>query len=335
MKQGNNPILHLLIVWIVVFNRAGAINPSPKTSRSILLALVPSSPTNHYSRWNKGSRGDTTVDHYYQMIINKAYRQAYLNMNPLETDPSKETPPSSSSSSSSLITPKMEQEVWATSRAKMDWKRVQNVILDDNDDYDQNRQLPRTLLSGTNYNPNPEQHAILASPWNVALAAATTAAIATQVVTNNVMITLLVFPMVFYLALGDPIEQDGIMGSLARVLGRFTIEKVETTKPKLQAIARAAVLNDDQILDMQRQLRTLQTECEELTLWKQRRLAIDQHESQYTIKELKEMARQNNLPIGGKKQELMMRLLQDNVLQLDCAKEEEKKQGFENGGAKQ
>jgi pyruvate-formate lyase len=84
---------------------------------------------------------------------------------------------------------------------------------------------------------------------------------------------------------------------------------VETSSPKIRAVARAAITNQEEITQLQSQVRVLEQQNAELIRWKERRLAVEDNLGHYTLAELKEMARKNNIAVGGKKQELMLRLL--------------------------
>ncbi|OEU16834.1 hypothetical protein FRACYDRAFT_239427 [Fragilariopsis cylindrus CCMP1102] len=121
------------------------------------------------------------------------------------------------------------------------------------------------------------------------------------------------------LKLHDPLEEEGAAGALARLLGRVTIQSVETSKPKLKAIARAAIStgNDDRkevINLLQQRIEVLEDENTKLKQWKEQRTAADSLLSQYGVEELKAMARQNNLPVGGTKIQLLMLLLKNQIL---------------------
>eukprot|EP00536_Pseudo-nitzschia_multiseries_P000920 jgi/Psemu1/250049/estExt_Genewise1Plus.C_110162 len=117
----------------------------------------------------------------------------------------------------------------------------------------------------------------------------------------------------------DPLEEEGAAGALARLLGRITIQSVETTKPKLKAMARAAITSEDESQEqvvrlLQQRIEVLENENAQLKRWKQQRNKADALLSQYALDDLKAMARANNLPVGGTKIQLLMRLLENRVL---------------------
>lgn len=199
----------------------------------------------------------------------------------------------------------LEQEVYASTRAQLDVQTVKQSITDS--------AAPST-------NVDPQKTAIMAAQWKISLAAASFVSTFFLIATHsNLPITGLVFVAVFFVANQDPLEEEGFAGAFARLLGRFTIESVETTKPKLKAMARAAITseNDDReqvILLLQQRIDLLERENNELKKWKEQRLAADTLLSQYGLEELKSMARQNQLPVGGTKIQLLMRLIENRVL---------------------
>ena len=194
----------------------------------------------------------------------------------------------------------LEQEVLASTRAEMDAKKVKQTIT-----------IPKSR------DPiDPQKTAIMAAQWKISLAAASFVSTFFLVATHSSLpITGVVFAAVFFVANQDPFEEEGAAGALARLLGRFTIQSVETTKPRLQAMARAAITaeNEDRekvITLLQQRIDVLEQENDDLKRWKEQRTAADTLLSQYGLDELKAMARQNQLPVGGTKIQLMMRLLE-------------------------
>ena len=200
----------------------------------------------------------------------------------------------------------LEQEVYASTRAQMDVNRVKKTIID------------QATPSKTDV--DPQKTAIMAAQWKISLAAASFVSTFFLIATHSSLpITGVVFVAVFFVANQDPLEEEGFAGALARLLGRFTIQSVETTKPKLKAMARAAISTEDddreQVITLLRQrIDVLERENNELKSWKDQRMAADTLVSQYGLEELKAMARQNQLPVGGTKIQLLMRLLENGVL---------------------
>jgi len=200
----------------------------------------------------------------------------------------------------------LEKEVYASTQAKMDVQRLKDTLVE----------KESSLLT----KDDPQMTAIMAAQWKISLAAASFVSTFFEVSTkSNLSITAVVFLTVFFIANQDPLEEEGFAGALARLLGRLTIESVETTKPKLKAMARAVIsTNDDDrekiTILLQQRIEVLENENTELKQWKEQRTAADTLLSQYGVEELKAMARQNHLPVGGTKIQLLMRLLENQIL---------------------
>jgi len=199
----------------------------------------------------------------------------------------------------------LEKEVYASTQAKMDVQRLKDTLAE---------------KESSSTKDNPQVTAIMAAQWKISLAAASFVSTFYEVSTkSNLSITAVVFLTVFFIANQDPLEEKGFAGALARLLGRLTIESVETSKPKLKAMARAAIStdNDDRekvITLLQQRIEVLENDNTELKQWKEQRTAADSLLSQYGVEELKVMARQNHLPVGGTKIQLLMRLLENQIL---------------------
>ena len=206
----------------------------------------------------------------------------------------------------------MEQQVLASARARLDGQRVQRILLDDDD-------ATRPSL-GWDANNDPAKHAATtASPWQISLAAASAVSSFVLFTTNaSVVVAGIVFVVVFVTALRDPLEEDNASGAVARTVGRLTISTVESSKPKLKAIAKAAITDQEEIAILKDQIASLQRERNDLEKWKQQRLAVEASISKFSVDELKDLARQNQLAVGGTKSQLMMRLVENGVdLDLD------------------
>lgn len=194
----------------------------------------------------------------------------------------------------------LEKEVVASTKADLDLKRV-----------------TQALEVNTSSSEGPEQLAMLAAPWKVSLAAAISVSAFVFAATNSYIVALPVLVGVFLLGNGDPLkEETGAFGALTRLVGRVTIKSVESSKPKLRAMARAAITSEEEISMLKQQIALLQEESAKLSLWKQRRIAVDSSSAKYSLKDLKQLASQNSLPVGGNKSELMMRLVEAEVLVL-------------------
>jgi hypothetical protein len=220
----------------------------------------------------------------------------------------------------------LEKEVYATTRVKLDLKRVvEGAALFDDIDGDGNNP---SLLSAGALLPSrtgvdripaddPKRVALLASPWQIALASASAVSAFVLASTSaNLSIAGVVFLAVFVIANGDPLEEEGAAGALARLLGRMTIQSVESSKPKLKAIARAAITSEEDILLLRQRNQALEEENAKLVLWKEQRIAVEESLSKYSMDELKELARTKKIPLAGTKSQLLMRLVESQVIDI-------------------
>lgn len=96
---------------------------------------------------------------------------------------------------------------------------------------------------------------------------------------------------------------------------------MEAAKPKAKALARAALTGDEEILtlreqldDLERRNRSLENKNAALSLWKKRRVWVDDRLASFNLQELKEQARENKLQVGGTKAQLLMRLVEAKVI---------------------
>jgi len=186
----------------------------------------------------------------------------------------------------------MEREVLESTRTRLDIRRVNEAF------FEQEEELQRGLYDS----------------WKVALAAGLMTSFAASMIFHSIYVSAFSCIAVFVVAIGDPIDETSAAGSLARLVGRFTLKTV--SQPKLKAVARAAVLGDDEVLEMRERLKDLEAENEELFLWQQRRIAVDEALNDFNVDELKEIARENKIRIGGTKSQLLMRLVEAEIVDL-------------------
>jgi hypothetical protein len=196
----------------------------------------------------------------------------------------------------------LEREVHASARVRMDIDRVSRALQDD-----------YAMARGET---TPEKKALLASQWKVSLAAAIFTGVGIIIVIGNWFLACLASVVVFVVANQDPLDEEGVAGSIARLVGRTTIQSVETATPKLRAMARAAITNEEEIKYLKSQIQELQQRNAELIRWKERRMAVDQALPYFSSDQLKDMARQNGLQVGGNRTQLLMRLVEAGVVHL-------------------
>lgn len=68
---------------------------------------------------------------------------------------------------------------------------------------------------------------------------------------------------------------------------------------------------------MELEKETLQAQRDELELWKRRRLWVEDNLQKYSVQELKQRARENQLPVGGTKMQLLQRLVEAQVIDIE------------------
>ena len=195
----------------------------------------------------------------------------------------------------------LEREVLASVQAQLDRKRVVEA-------FSENKS---SLVPSNSNDPLLKQSQ---SSWQVPAAAAVVTSAVSFLTFHNPYATALVLVSVFIAASGDPLEEDSLAGALARILGRFTLQSVQASQPKIRALARAVVTGEEEILELQQRLQQLEEENEQLLLWKLRRLRVDQVMPAYSLDQLKDLARDNNVSVGGTKCQLLLRLVEADIV---------------------
>lgn len=152
--------------------------------------------------------------------------------------------------------------------------------------------------------------------WKIAISAGTTSAAVSWFAMHNLVATLVVFAGVSIAASGDPLDEDSVAGALARLLGKFTLQSWKSSQPKLKAVAKAAVQDQDEVSELRARVQELEMEVNDLRLWKRRRVAVDESLGSFSLEELKAMARENRLLVGGTKAQLLMRLVETEIIEL-------------------
>jgi hypothetical protein len=197
----------------------------------------------------------------------------------------------------------LEREVLASVQAQLDRKRVVEAFLEDK---------PSSSLVPSNSNDLlPTQSE---SSWHIPAAAAVVTSTFSFAIFQNPYMTALVLVSVFIAASGDPLEEDSLAGAVARILGRFTLQSVQASQPKIRALARAVVTGEEEILQLQERLQQLKEENEQLLLWKVRRLRVDQTLQNYSLDQLKDLARDYSISVGGTKSQLLLRLVEAGIV---------------------
>ncbi|GKZ00131.1 hypothetical protein MPSEU_000966500 [Mayamaea pseudoterrestris] len=190
----------------------------------------------------------------------------------------------------------LEKQVIASAQAQIDVNRLRNAFND---------------------NDSVKEQASTNSQWKIALASASVAGAASYLVINhNVIISGIIFFMVCYIANIDPLDEqdDNLGGALARFIGRVTLRGMQVSQPKVKAVARAVITGEQEIVVLKRRVSELSEQVKELEQWKRQKLFVDGALGRFTLDELKERARRNELAVGGSKAQLLMRLVENGVV---------------------
>ncbi|CAB9521461.1 expressed unknown protein [Seminavis robusta] len=155
------------------------------------------------------------------------------------------------------------------------------------------------------------------STWSISVAAGVAAGIACLVATQSLVLAGMATAGIAFVASRNPTEEDNPVGAIARMLGRKTLDTVVEVTPKAKALARVALSGQDELDQLRMEKEQLQTEVKQLRLWKARRTWIDERGPEYNLQQLKELARQNNLLVGGTKSQILMRLIEARIIRID------------------
>lgn len=221
----------------------------------------------------------------------------------------------SSSSNNNIDMTTIEKQVVASAQEQLDMQRIKNMF-QTSDQLSTNREKDEPISK------HPP------SQWNIALASATVLSIASLVTLQiqapiNVYISIVVFIATFLVANRDPIQEedlDDVTGPITRTVGRVTLDSLERSKPTIQAVAKAVVSGDsieNEIRQLRQRVGDLEQENKDLKLFIKRRNDIDEQSKFYNMERLKELARENKITVGGTKAQLMMRLIEANILDLN------------------
>jgi len=237
------------------------------------------------------------------------------------TEPNKENNNGACTTSTTTTTAELEaleRQVRASARETVDWNRVLKALEQQTDN--NAIQLARNdlmyddepLLAAENNNNTPSW----TSHLQVAAAAGLVTGAGSYLVLQNYYISLFVAGFVFVTAfLVD--DDDNLTGALARILGRRTLQSVQATQPRVRALARAVVTGEAEIVGLKERVRQLEQEAAALRRWKEQRIRIDRALPRFKVEELRAIARDNELVTKGTKLDLLVRLVEADILELD------------------
>ena len=126
------------------------------------------------------------------------------------------------------------------------------------------------------------------------------------------------FALVYFVASGDPIEEDNVIGALTRVLGRSVLSITSSIKPRMKSILRASLKGDDELLELRNQVQMLQEENKSLQALLFKKEAIENELPKYTLDQLKELCRNHNVSgfSGLTKEKLFSKLVDGGIIKL-------------------
>jgi len=208
----------------------------------------------------------------------------------------------------------IERDVVDAVQARLDRKRVEDALLyDDASNYDMRGSLAlqEELNEGAVASREPP------SSWAIANAAGLAATIVSFLAVHSLIISGVTFFVITFLASRDPLEEEGIVGSLARIIGRQTLTTIETTTPKVRSVARAVVKGDSEFDSLRSYIRQLESENKAMKLWIRQRKGVDNNLALFTLDELKKMAGTRGISHSGKaKAQLMFELVEAGEISL-------------------
>lgn len=196
----------------------------------------------------------------------------------------------------------VEKHVYASVESKLDLDRLVRAL-----DRESEPSIDNDLSA-------PKDVYAITSPSAIAVTAGLVTSIGSFFLFQNFILSMCIFCLSWFVAI-DPLKNDTLAGAVTRVLGRSVLGSVTVIKPKLKAVARAAVTEEDEIAFLVKRLQEAEQELRELRLWKQTREKLDSISSQFSLDDLKDLARRNKLSTSGTKNDIVMRLFDAEVIE--------------------
>ncbi len=208
----------------------------------------------------------------------------------------------------------MEKQILAKTQADLDAKRVKDAMLGlIQDDSSEEKSTEVTVQAEIEMDdidldkPPP-------STMSVALAAGSAVALTSLAALHAPIVSLGAFAATTYVAQRDPIKDEDLVegdltGPLSRILGRATLDSIEKTKPAVQTVVKASVIQSE-LEELTVKYNELKKEHELLKSQLEIREAIDEYAKDFTMAQLKDIARGDDIKVSGTKAELMMRLVE-------------------------
>jgi len=213
----------------------------------------------------------------------------------------------------------LEKQILAKTQAELDVKRVKDAVLGFGGEAEELPRLPAETKQELSTEFDPEKGP--PSALSVALAAGSAVGLTSLAALQSPLLALGAFAATTYVANRDPIKDEDLVegdltGPLSRIIGRATLTSIEKTKPAVQNVVRASV-TQNQLEELKAKYKELQEENEELRMKLDRRDAVDKYCKNFTMTQLKEFAKRDEIKVGGTKAELMLRLVEAGSLNLE------------------
>jgi len=209
----------------------------------------------------------------------------------------------------------IENEVLAATQAKLDVKRVKKALLGQRSTIAINDETDDALAAAVaeTITPPPSQNSI-------ALAAASFLGFLSFLTLQIPLLSLGVFLATGYIASRDPINDEALVegdisGPVTRIVGRATLKSIEKSKPTVQRVVRA-VVSEDEFDKLQLKYEELEKENQQIKREVEQREAVEAQAKNFTMTELKNIAKKNDVKAGGTKAALMTRLVEAGFLNL-------------------
>jgi SAP domain len=204
----------------------------------------------------------------------------------------------------------LENKVRTSARSQLDVDRILRAL----DEKEPATLIRNDLMYENEVLQRTEAASSSSSQWQIAVAASLSTGGLTYIIIHNPILSVGLSGFVFVSALRN--DDDSLSGALARILGRKTIQTVQASQPKLRALARAVVTGEEEIANLKRRIKELETELDELRSYKELRIRMDIALPNFTVAELSELAKQYGLPVGGTKSEILLRLSKVGAIEM-------------------
>jgi len=196
----------------------------------------------------------------------------------------------------------LEKEVFASAQANVDLKRVTDLLLEENE-----KSVKHT-----------EEELLYPSSWTISLAAGTISAFSSFIIWHNSIASLVFFITAYLLASGDPLEEDGVTGSISRIVGRSTLSFLYSIKPRFFSVLRAVLDGDGELFELRDRIKEVEEENKVLKLILRRKVAVENALPNYTLDKLKDICKENG--VSGytvmTKEKLLYNLVEKGIIDL-------------------